>query len=299
MSENTVKTNPNIPSHMSYKGKKEFTTELDSDAFMKLMIAQLKHQDPMSPMDNSQFLQQTSMMTIVEKITKMTTLMEQSNNSMLALEKYEALVGRTATYTLTTADPVTGEKTTETKEGNIEDVYVDKNKIYFRIAGEAIPIPLADISGLDSQGMTGNALDNGLKYMEMIGSSVSYKSTTQVDGKPPVEEIKDGVITGFNMKNGIAMFQLDNGESVKLDEIQGMSVNPNNPAMSNSLQYAQMIGYSLTFNDSTTNSDGTTSSSESNGIVEAVSMKNGLVEFVLENGTKVPLQQITGYHAQA
>lgn len=299
MSDNTVKNNPYIQPHMSYQGKKEFSTELDNNAFMKLLLEQLKHQDPMSPMDNSQFIQQTSMMTMVEKITKMATLMEQSNNSMLTLEKYEQLVGRTATYTLTTADPVTGETSTETKEGNIEAVYMDNNKIYFRLAGETTPIPLTDIKGLESQGMAGNAIDSSVKFMEMIGSTVSYKTTTQVEGSEPVEVIKDGVITGFSMKNGVAQFQLDNGATVKLDEITGMSVNPDNQAMSSSLQYAQMIGFSVTYNQSTTNTDGTTSSEEVSGIIQAVSMKNGLIEFVLKDGKKVSLQQITGYEAQA
>lgn len=80
---------------------------------MKLMLEQLKQQDPLSPMDNSQFLQQTSMMTMVEKLTKMASLMEQSNNSMLTLREYEALVGRTASYDMQKKDEMTGEVTHE------------------------------------------------------------------------------------------------------------------------------------------------------------------------------------------
>jgi len=297
MSDNTVRNNPYIQPHMSYQGKKEFSTELDQNAFMKLLLEQLKHQDPMSPMDNSQFIQQTSMMTMVEKITKMATLMEQSNNSMLTLEKYESLVGRTATYTLTTMDPVTQENATETKKGNIEAVYMDNNKIYFRISDEPTPIPLNDIKGLESQGLTGNALDSSLKHMEMIGNEITYKTTTQMDGQP-VDVVKNGIITGFTLKNGATQFQLDNGDIVKLDEIQGMTKQPESQTMSNSLQYSQMIGFTVTYNESTTNTDGTTSIAEQSGVIQAVSMKNGKVEFVLDDGKRVSLQQITGYEAQ-
>ncbi|MDF2682065.1 MAG: flagellar hook capping protein [Brevibacillus sp.] len=309
MSDNTTVSNSsNIPSYLSYKGKKEFSTELDNNAFMKLLLEQLKHQDPMSPMDNSQFIQQTSMMTMVEKMTKMASLMEQSNNSMLTLEKYESLVGRTATYNLTTADEVTGETSTTSKEGVIQAVYMDNGKIYFRLAGETNPIPLADVKGLESQGMTGNALDSSIKYMEMIGNQISYNSTTQVDkdGNPAttdditaVDEVKNAVITGFTMKDGSAQFQLDNGTTVKLDEIVGMTVKPNNQAMSNSLQYAQMIGYTISYNDPQTNTDGSTATNSLSGVIQAVSMKNGLVEFLLEDGKKVSLSQITGYEAKA
>ncbi|MGK5510789.1 flagellar hook assembly protein FlgD [Brevibacillus formosus] len=304
----TVKNNPYIQPHMSYKGKKEFTTELDQNAFMKLMLEQLKHQDPMSPMDNSQFIQQTSMLTMVEKITKMTTLMEQSNNSMVTLEKYEKLVGRTASYSLTTKDEMTGETKTEKKEGVLDAVYMDQGKIYFRIAGESTPIPLADVSGLESQGLAGNTLDNSVKYMEMIGREISYKVTKEVDrdGNPDtthdvskVDEILNGVITGFTTKNGTAQFQLDNGSTVKAEEIVGMTVKPENRTMGNSLAYAQMIGYNITYNQSQTNPDGTTTNTPLNGVVKAVSMKNGVVEFVLQDDKKVGLNQITGFEATA
>jgi flagellar basal-body rod modification protein FlgD len=302
----TVKNNPYIQPHLSYKGKKEFSTELDQNAFMKLLLEQLKNQDPMSPMDNSQFIQQTSMMTMVEKMTKMATLMEQSNNSMLTLQKYEALVGRTATYNLTTVDEITGESSTETKEAVVEAVFMDSGKIYFRLAGETTPIPLADITGLESQGMTGNTLDSSLKYMEMIGNQISYKVTSQVDkdGNPAttddittVDEVKNGFITGFTMKNGAAEFQLDNGSTVKLDEITGMSVQPDNTSVSNSLPYAQMIGYRITYSGTETNPDGTSSTSEQTGVIKAVRMKNGQVEFVLENDQKVKVSQIIGFEA--
>ncbi|WP_432775339.1 flagellar hook capping FlgD N-terminal domain-containing protein [Brevibacillus gelatini] len=304
----TVKNNPYIQPHMSYKGKKEFTTELDNNAFMKLLLEQLKHQDPMSPMDNSQFIQQTSMMTMVEKITKMATLMEQSNNSMLTLEKYESLIGRTATYYLTTKDEMTGETETETKEGVLEAVYMDSGKIYFRIAGEPTPIPLADIKGLESQGMTGNALDSSVKFMNMIGKEISYKTTKEVDkdGNPAttddiekVDEIANAVITGFTMKDGTTQFTLDNGTTVKLDQVVGMSVKPDSNTMSNSLQYAQMIGYSITYTEKQTNPDGSTTDNSLNGIIKAVSVKNGVVEFVLTDDKKIALQQITGFEASA
>ena len=304
----TVKNNPYIQPHMSYQGKKEFSTELDNNAFMKLLLEQLKHQDPTSPMDNSQFIQQTSMMTMVEQMKKMSTLMEQSNNSMLTLEKYEALTGRTATYSLTTKDEVTGETSTQTKEGVLEAVYMDKGKIYFRITGEANPIPLADIKGLESQGMTGNALDSSLKFMNMIGKDVSYKTTKEIDkdGNPAttdditkVDEIANAVITGFTIKDGITQFSLNNGQTVKLDQVVGMSVKPENNAMGNSLQYAQMIGFNVTYTENQTNTDGSSSGNSLNGVIKAVSMKNGIVEFVLADDKKIALNQITGFEASA
>lgn len=304
----SVTNNPYIQPSWSYKGKKEFTTEMDQNAFMKLLLEQLKNQDPLSPMDNSQFIQQTSMMTMVEKITKMANLMEQSNSSMLTLREYEGLIGKTATYDLQKVDELTGEVTHEKKTGVIESVSMDNGKIYFRIAGEQTPIPREWVSGLESKGMTGTELDNSLKYAQMIGKQISYKETQQVDkdGNPDttddittVDEIKNGVIVGFTMKDGKVEFQLDNGKTIKLEDVTGMSVKPDNLPMNNTLQYAQMIGYTITYTETATNPDGTTSTTESTGVIKAVSMKNGMVEFVLEDDKKVKLSQIVGFEATA
>ena len=50
------------------------TKELGSDDFLKLMMVQLQHQDPMSPMDNTQFIAQmasfTSLANSKEQVAK-------------------------------------------------------------------------------------------------------------------------------------------------------------------------------------------------------------------------------------
>lgn len=46
--------------------------QLGKDAFMKLLVAQLKYQNPLSPSDPSQFMAQTAQFTMVEELTKLT-----------------------------------------------------------------------------------------------------------------------------------------------------------------------------------------------------------------------------------
>ncbi|WP_139491224.1 flagellar hook assembly protein FlgD [Brevibacillus dissolubilis] len=304
---NTSTTNPTTQAvytapEYSYKNKKEFTGELDSNAFMKLMLEQLKYQDPLSPMDNQQFIQQTSMMTMVERLTSMEQIMKEQNSSLLNIREYESLIGKTATYDKTTENEITGERTTVTKTGEISSVKLVDGKIVFTIGDDVVLKD--DVHGIESKGLTnGSILETTLKYSQMIGNVVRYMEETVIDadGKPETKDDqitkeveKSGAIKTFSMKNGSVEFVLDNGKKLNADEIIGMDSKETNAPVDNTLKYAQMIGYKATYTESTTNTDGTTTKVEKNAIITALSMKNGLMEFVLDNGKKLKTTEIIG-----
>src|SRR4051794_3363120 len=46
---------------------------MGEDAFMKLMLAQMQHQDPMAPTDSAQMMSQLAQFTSVEQLTKLTS----------------------------------------------------------------------------------------------------------------------------------------------------------------------------------------------------------------------------------
>lgn len=73
------------------------TSELGSDMFLQLLVAQLKYQNPLSPTDGTQFLAQTAQFTMVEKLTALAEQSEQlvrDNQSLAAA----ALLGRTVSW---------------------------------------------------------------------------------------------------------------------------------------------------------------------------------------------------------
>ena len=72
--------------------------QMGKDVFMKLLVAQMRYQDPGNPVDSSQMMSQTAVFSQVEKLEQLVT----QNASMLVLQESAtagALVGRTATYT--------------------------------------------------------------------------------------------------------------------------------------------------------------------------------------------------------
>lgn len=62
---------------------------LNSDTFLKLMLAELKNQDPTSPMDTAQYMSQLASFTQVEQATKTNTKLD----TMLSA----SMIGRTVT----------------------------------------------------------------------------------------------------------------------------------------------------------------------------------------------------------
>ena len=77
------------------------------DMFLKLLVAQMKYQDPSNPASSSELMAQNATFTQVEKLEEIA----KQNASLLALQRSSsagALVGRTVSYTDETGAKQTG-----------------------------------------------------------------------------------------------------------------------------------------------------------------------------------------------
>jgi flagellar basal-body rod modification protein FlgD len=91
----------------------EFSTGTDSasadkDMFLKLLVAQMKYQDPMNPTDSSEFLSQSAQFTALEKMSTTAEQVTQLVGLQMAFGA-SSLVGRTVTYPMDDGTSVSGQ----------------------------------------------------------------------------------------------------------------------------------------------------------------------------------------------
>ncbi len=81
--------------------------QFGKDTFLKLLVAQLRYQDPTSPTDGAEFLAQTAQFTVVEKLEELA----KTNAELLTAERLTtatSLIGRHVSYTNSEGTEATG-----------------------------------------------------------------------------------------------------------------------------------------------------------------------------------------------
>lgn len=76
---------------------KDKNDELDKNAFLELMVAQLNNQDPLNPQENGEFIAQLAQFSSVEGIENLNSTVEVMSSSLQSSQALQAsaLVGRT------------------------------------------------------------------------------------------------------------------------------------------------------------------------------------------------------------
>lgn len=148
------------------------SSSLDKDAFLQLLVAQMKYQDPLEPTSNTEYISQFATFSELEQMQNMSASMD--------LSRASGLVGQTV-YMKTTSS--SGD--TSYVEGRVDYVYYENGKAYLSINEE-----LYSLDDLDTvvDETYYNAYNEALALAVSINKLPSVKNLTLAE-RAKVEEI--------------------------------------------------------------------------------------------------------------
>jgi flagellar basal-body rod modification protein FlgD len=112
--------------------------ELGRDAFMQLLVNQLKNQDPLSPTSHEEFIAQLAQFSSLDEMRGVNenlvalALLQQNNALMAQLTDASALIGKNVVY----LEPESGEEVA----GSVESVKLKDGLAVLRIDGKDVPL---------------------------------------------------------------------------------------------------------------------------------------------------------------
>ena len=115
-------------SNSTEKEKKTGSSSLDKQAFLQLLVAQMKYQDPLEPTSNTEYISQLATFSSLEEMQNMRSSME--------LQRASSLVGQEV-YMKTT-DSTTGD--TDFVHGIVDYVTYENGKAFLSIGGSLYPL---------------------------------------------------------------------------------------------------------------------------------------------------------------
>jgi len=126
---NNIGTTTNAQTTTATKGK----SNLGKDDFLKLMMAQMKYQDPMNPMDGTAFSAQLAQFSSLEQLTNINTSLTNSLNANLMLAES---VNNTMSATLIGKDVKLSNTT-------IQNAGQDSASLGYTLPGDAVSVKIS------------------------------------------------------------------------------------------------------------------------------------------------------------
>lgn len=173
--------------------------KLDKDAFMKLMLAQMKNQDPSNPMQSHEMAAQLAQFSSVEQMQNMNTTLNEMKNAQKPSQQYQALnfIGKAVNGDSSKLVRAPGDKDHDFRFSIPKDVKTAKVFIKDETGEMIRSYDLSDLkkgenkvswNGQDTRGL--NARPGSYQF------AIEAKDAT--GAKVAVKTDFDGIITGVN-----------------------------------------------------------------------------------------------------
>ncbi|MCT4798606.1 flagellar hook capping FlgD N-terminal domain-containing protein [Exiguobacterium profundum] len=120
------------------------TNQYDKDMFMKLLLAQIANQDPMSPMEDKEFIAQMAQFSSLEQMQAISKQLDSVlvDRHMSSISEYSSMIGKTINFTTETSE--------ETTKGTGRVVSISRNDLtgYMADLEDGTSVSVYDITSI-------------------------------------------------------------------------------------------------------------------------------------------------------
>lgn len=248
----------------SSKVSREPNDRLGKDAFLQLLIAQMKYQDPLNPMDDKEFISQMAQFSSLEQMNNLNSTMSNAQSFDLIGKKVDAVIYN--------------EQTGVSREvsGLVESVEVVSGKAILRVDGHDVNLDdVVKVHPGDQLGSIWNSIMSGISSSQSMSLIDKTIQAIISDSEGNIKGFVEGKVEFVKLINGIPILVVGDDE-IFLSEV--ISVSDKN----------RLLGESVTaiFTDPDTGKE-----IEVSGVVEGVEINNNKAYLKVDDKL-VPIDKI-------
>ena len=196
---------------------KEYNSNLDKDAFLKILVTQLRYQNPLEPNKDNEFIGQMAQFSSLEQ--------SQNSNKAIRMNSANNMVNKLikANYR--------AEDSTETKEliGLVEKVMVKGSEIYLTmdVLGTRYDVKFDDVKEVTElensveQIYLMNQTMRNITAFNLIGKYVkgTYEEVEKIDGTERIKTVDIEGIVEKVRRDGTSIYLTVNGKEIYLEDV--------------------------------------------------------------------------------
>ena len=190
------------------------------DNFLKLLVTQMKYQDPMNPMDSAQMTSQIAQLNTVEGINQLNATVSNLQASLMASQSMQSasLIGKTILADGNSISLLNGSANLSMRlEGAAESVIVD----VINSSGRIIKTTDlgANAAGIQSFTWDGSTNEGGTAPNGQYTFQVNAKKLNQTVAVTPLIQ---ATVSGVEVTSAGPQLSLNNGTNIALSTVRGV-----------------------------------------------------------------------------
>jgi len=190
------------------------------DDFLKLLVTQMKYQDPMNPMDSAQMTSQIAQLNTVEGINQLNATVTSLQASLMASQSMQSasLIGKTILADGNSINLLNGTANLSIRlEGAAESVVVDVINASGRII-QSVDLG-ASAAGIKSFTWDGSTNEGGTAPNGQYTFQVNAKKLNQSVAVTPLTQ---ATVSGVELTSASPQLSLNNGTNIALSTVRGV-----------------------------------------------------------------------------